>query len=491
MTLPNVLRKHKWWTIAAAGAVLICAALIIFLLFPKKEVAASPPPTEVEVVAVEQKDVPVYSEWIGTTDGMVNAEIRPQISGYLLRKNYTEGSFVKKGQVLFEIDERPLQAALDQANGGLAGAKGQYGQAVSQLTQVQARIGQQQAAVAGAQAMVAQMRAQTLQTQAQLQQAEANQRRTQLDVNKYKPLREQKAVTQQELDNAVQANGAALAQIAAAKAQIEAANAQVGAALAGVNTAQAQVRAATAEATTAKAAIDSAKAAVDAAAAAVETAKLNLGYTKILAPIDGIAGIAQAQVGNLISPDGAVLTTVSTVDPIKVYFTISEQEYLANTKNSAAQNGRNPAGNQAELELILADETVYPQPGRFFAADREVDPKTGTIRIAGVFSNPGNVLRPGQYGRVRSITSFKENALLVPQRSVTELQGNYQVAVVGDDNKVDIRKVKVGDLIGSQQMIVDGLKPDEKVIASGVQKVKPGAIVTPKPFVQPEIVPGN
>ncbi len=490
-TIPGIFRKHKLWTFAATGAVVICVVIVFFFLFQKEEAAASPPPAEVEVIEVEQKDVPVYSEWIGTTEGMVNAEIRPQVSGYLLRKNYTEGTFVKKGQLLFEIDERPFQAALDQSSGRLAEAQGRLGQAVSQLTQAQARIGQTEAQVAQAQAQVSQMRAQAAQTRAQLAQAEANQRRTQLDVNKYQPLREQKAVTQQELDNAVQANGAALAQITAAKAQIEAANAQIGAAASGVNTAQAQVRAATAEAATAKAVIDSAKAAVDAASADVETAKLNLGYTKILAPIDGIAGIALAQIGNLISPTGEILTTVSTLDPIKVYFTISEREYLANTKNNPAQAGRNPAGNQAELELILSDDATYPYPGRFFAADREVDARTGTIRIAGIFSNPGNALRPGQYGRVRSITSFKENALLVPQRSVTELQGIYQVAVVGDDNKVDVRKVKVGDLIGSQQMIVDGLKPGEKVIAGGVQKVRPGAIVAPKPYVQPEIAAGN
>lgn len=491
MKLPSLFRKHKLWTLAATCVVVICAVIVYFLLFPKKPIAASPPPAEVEVVEVEQKDVPIYSEWVGATDGMVNAEIRPQVSGYLLQKNYTEGTFVKKGQLLFQIDERPLQAALDQAKGKLAEAEGKFGQAVSQLTQAQAQIGQQQSGVSQARAMVVQMQAQTAQTQAQLAQAEANQRKTQLDVNKYKPLREQKAVTQQELDNAVQANSASLAQITAAQAQIKAAQAQVGSAKSGVQTAEAQVRAATAQAGTAKSAIDSAKAAVDSARADVETAQLNLAYTKILSPIDGIAGIALAQVGNLISPTSGVLTTVSTVDPIKVYFTISEQEYLANTKNNAGRAGRNPSGNQAELELILSDGTTYPYPGRFFAADREVDEKTGTIRIAGIFSNPGNALRPGQYGQVRSVTSYKENALLVPQRSITELQGTYQVAVVGADNKVDIRTVKVGDTVGSSQLIVDGLKAGEKVIVAGVQKVKTGAIVAPKPYVQPEIAAGK
>ena len=490
-TIPRIFRKHKLWTLAATGVVVICAVFVFFLLFQKKEVAASPPPMEVEVIEVEQKDVPVYGEWVGTTDGMVNAEIRPQVSGYLLQKNYTEGTFVRKGQLLFEIDERPLQAALDQAKGKLAEAEGKFSQTVSQLSQTQAQIGQQQASVSQAEAQVAQMQAQVAQTQARLAQAEANQRKTQLDVNKYKPLREQKAVTQQELDNAVQANGAALAEITAAQAQIKAAQAQVGAAKSGVNTAQAQVRAATAQSGTAKSAIDSAKAAVDSARADVETAQLNLGFTKILSPIDGIAGIALAQVGNLISPTGGVLTTVSTVDPIKVYFTISEQEYLANTKNNPKQAGRNPAANQAELELILSDGTTYPFPGRFFAADREVDQRTGTIRIAGIFSNPGNALRPGQYAQVRAVTSYKNDALLVPQRSVTELQGTYQVAVVGADNKVDVRTVKVGETIGSLQMIDGGLKAGEKVIVAGVQKVKTGAVVTPKPYVQPEIAAGK
>ena len=479
-------RKHRLLTFAATGLILLGVVIVLVILLKRKPVeAASPPPLEVEVAEVEQKDVPVYSEWIGTTDGMVNAEIRSQVSGYLLRKDYADGTFVTKGQLLFEIDPRPFQAVLDQAKGKLAEAQGKLSQTDTQLTQAEAQVGERQAQVSQTQAQVSQMQAQLAQADAQLAQAEANQRKTQLDVNKYKPLREQRAVTQQELDNAVEANGAALAQNKAAKAQIQAANAQIGAAKAGVQTAQAQVRAAAAQVGTAKAVITSAKATVDAAQADVETAQINVSLTRIVAPIDGIAGIAQAQVGDLLSPTAAVLTTVSTVDPIKVYFTISEQEYLASTKHNSNQDGRGAALKKSELQLILSDGTIFPHPGKFFAADREVDERTGTIRIAGVFLNPGNVLRPGQYGKVRSETGFEQDALLVPQRSVSELQGTFQVAVVGADNKVEVRNVEVGDVVGSQQMIKSGLKPGEKVVVSGVQKVKTGVTVVPKPYVQP------
>ncbi len=471
MALANIFRKHKLLTLAASGVILVCVIMVFVFFFRKKTVEASPPPPEVEVIEVRQQDVPTYSEWIGTTDGMVNAEIRAQVSGYLLKQDYAEGSFVKKGQLLFEIDERPLQAALDQSKGKLAQAEGQFGQANSQLVQTQAQVGQAQAQVEQAQAQLAQM-------QAQLAQAEANQRKTQLDVNKYTPLRQQKAVTQQELDNAVEANGAALAQIKAALAQI-------GAAKAGIQTAQAQVRAATAQTGTSKSVIASAKAAVDAAKADVATAELNLSFTKIVSPIDGIAGIAQAQVGNLINSGNGILTTVSTVDPIKVYYTTSEQEYMAFTKRNPTQSEQRAAARQIELEMVLSDGTTYPHPGRFFVADRQVDGRTGTIRLSGIFPNPGNALRPGQYAKVRAVTSVKANALLVPQRAVTELQGTYQVAVVGDDNKVSIRTVKVGDRLDSQWIIEEGLKPGEKVIAGGVQKVAPGGSVIPKPYIQP------
>ena len=452
--LQNGLSKRK--LLVSAITVVTVAVLGAFILAGRssKPAQAAPRPLDVAVVQVEQRDVPIYSEWIGTTDGMVNADIKAQVTGYLLRQNYKEGSLVKKGELLFEIDSRPFQAALDQANGQVAQFRGQLEQANSQVTQ--------------AEAQVAQANSQLLQAQAQLAQAQANQVKTQLDVNKYAPLAEQKAVTQQDLDNAVQSN-------VVAKAQVQAANA-------GVEAARAQLRLANALIGTARAAIATAKGQIENAQAAVRTAELNLGFTRIVSPIDGIAGIAQAQVGNLISTTSSPLTTVSTVDPIKVYFTLNEREYLNFTKRNLidAQQGASVA--QLELELLLADGTSYPNKGSFFFADRQVDPKTGAIRLAGVFLNPGNVLRPGQYGRVRAVTSTREGALLVPQRAVTELQGSYQVAVVGRDNKVEVRTVKVGDRAEAMWIIEDGLKPGDTVVAEGTQKVRPGVVVNPKPF---------
>jgi len=452
--LQNILQKRKLLTSTIIIAVVVILGALIVAGRSNKPAQAATPSLAVEVVQVEQKDVPIYSEWIGTTDGMVNADIKAQVTGYLLRQDYKEGSFVKKGQLLFEIDPRPFQAALEQTNGQVAQYQGQLEQAVSQVTQAEAQVGQ--------------ANSQLLQAQAQLAQAQANQVKTQLDVNKYAPLAEQKAVTQQDYDNAVQSNVVAKAQVEAAKA--------------GVETARAQLRAANAQIGTAKAAIATARGQVENATAAVKTAALNLGFTRIISPIDGIAGIAQAQVGNLISA-ASPLTTVSTLDPIKVYFTLSEQEYLRYSKHNliGAQQGASVA--QLELELILADGTTYPQKGSFFFADREVDPKTGSIRLAGIFLNPGNVLRPGQYGRVRAVTSTKEAALLVPQRAVTELQGSYQVAVVGGDNKIEIRTVKVGERVGTTWIVEDGLKPGETVVAEGTQKVRPGAVVNPTPYV--------
>jgi RND family efflux transporter MFP subunit len=389
--------------------------------------SAAPPPPSVEVVQVEKRDVPIYSEWIGTLDGMVNAEIRAQVSGYLLRQVYREGSFVRQGQLLFEIDPRPFQAALDQARGDLAKANAQLAQAEGQL----------------------------LQAQAQLAQAEANQGKTQLDVERYTPLAKEKAITDQELDNAVQANLAAKAQVKASSAGVE----------------------------TAKAAIVAAKATIAAAEASVKTAQLNLGFTKITSPIDGIAGLAQAQVGNLVSPTSGAITTVSTLDPIKVYFTPTEQEYLNFTRTNPTQSQRDAAGRRLELELVLVDGTTYPEKGRFYVADRQIDQKTGAIRLAGIFPNKGNTLRPGQYGRVRAVTAMKPGALLIPQRAVSELQGSYRVAVVGSDNKVSIRPVKVGNRVDSMWIIEDGLQEGERVVAEGMQKVRPDMIVNPKPFV--------
>jgi len=422
----HFLLKHKLVIGATLGVIVIALLVAVGGSRGKDSAPSSPPLPGVEVAEVEQQDVPIHSEWIGTLDGMVNAEIRAQVAGYLRTQRYTEGSFVRKGQLLFEIDPRPFQAALDQARGELAKAEGQVTQANGQLSQANA----------------------------QLLQAEANQGKTQLDVDRYTPLAKQKAVTDQEMDNAVQANHAAKAQVEAARAGVE----------------------------TAKAAIVAARAAVEAARAAVAKAELDLGFTSIASPIDGIAGIAQAQVGNLINPTSGALTTVSTVDPIKVYFTLSEQEYLNHARRNPTRGAWDPAGKKLELELVLADGTTYPRKGRFFVADRQVDQKTGAIRLAGVFPNPGNTLRPGQYGRVRAVTSMKRGALLVPQRSVSELQGGHRIAVVGNDNKVSIRPIKVGERIGTMWIIEDGLKPGERVVAEGIQKVRPDAVVNPIPF---------
>jgi membrane fusion protein, multidrug efflux system len=393
------------------------------------QAAKAPEPPTVEVVLVEQKDVPIYSEWIGTLDGLVNADIKAQVSGYLLKQAYTEGSFVQKGQLLFEIDPGPFQAVLDQAKGQLAQANGQVAQSKAQLTQ----------------------------TEAQLAVAEANQVRTQLDVDRYIPLMKQQAITQQDLDNATQNNLASKAQVQAAKAQIE----------------------------TAKAQIVAATAAVQSAAATVSTAQLNLGFTRLTAPIDGIAGQAQQQVGALVNPSSGPVTTVSTVNPIKVYFTASEQEYLDFHRRYSTEASVEAERKQLRLELILADGTIYGQPGSFYFADRQVNQGTGAIRIAGLFPNPGNILRPGQYGRVRTSIRTKPGALLIPQRAVTELQGNYQVAVVDNENKIGIRNVKPSDRVGALWIIDEGLKPGERVVAEGVQKVRPGMPVKPKPYAAP------
>jgi len=387
---------------------------------------AAPPPLQVEVAEVQQRDVPVYKEWIGTLDGLVNADIKAQVEGYLVEQAYTEGSFVRKGQLLFQIDPRPFQAALDQAQGRLAQSQGQLEQAHAQLSQAQAQV-----AV-----------------------AEANQRRVQLDVDRYTPLAKAQAITQQDLDNATQNNMAAKAGVEAAQAQVATSKAQITAALASVETDK----------------------------AAVETARINLGFTHITSPIDGIPGIAQLQVGALVSPASGPLTTVSTVDPIKVYFTASEQEYLEYTRRFPTAEERQANNKRLELELILADGSTYTHKGKFDFADRQVDVRTGAIRLAGLFPNPGNSLRPGQYGRVRAATAVQEGALLVPQQAIFDLQGTHEIAVVDNGNKVTIRSVMLGDTVGHQWIVRDGVKRGEHVIVEGVQKVRTGMIVDPKPF---------
>jgi RND family efflux transporter MFP subunit len=393
------------------------------------EAAKAPDQLTVEVAPVTQRDVPIYSEWIGTMDGYVNADIKAQVAGYLLKQNYVEGSFVKKGQSLFEIDPRPFQAVVDQAQGQLSQANGQVAQARAQLTQAEAQV-----AV-----------------------AEANQGRTQLDVDRYIPLAQQQAITQQDLDNARQNNLAARAQVQGAKASVETARAQ----------------------------IQAAQAAVEAAKASVATAELNLGFTKLTSPIDGIAGIAQQQVGALVNQTSGPVTTVSTVDPIKVYFTVSEAEYLDFHRRYSTQATLDAERKQLKLEMILADGTVYPSVGAFFFADRSVSQGTGAIRVAGLFPNASGTLRPGQYAKIRTSTRTKPDALLIPQRAVSESQGVTQVAVVGSDNKIAIRKVKVGERTGNEWIIDQGLNVGEQVVAEGVQKVRPGTTVTTKPYTPP------
>ncbi len=406
--------------IAAVAATLLAAAGIIFVAGRSKTTAAAVPPAPrtVEVAVVEQRDLPIEREWIGALDGLVDADIKAQVTGYLLRQDYQEGSFVRKGQLLFEIDPRPFQAAVDQATGQLA-------QARAQLSQAQAGL---------------------LQAQAQLITAEANQRKAQLDEDRYVPLVKQQAVTQQDLDNTHQTNEANKAQVAASRAQVE----------------------------TAKAQIEAGQAGVKAAEAALETAQVNLGFTRLTSLIDGIAGKATVQVGNLVGPAGNAITAVSTLDPIKANFTVSEQEYLSLARADAL--------HKLQLKVILADGTEHPHPGRFSFADRQVDPNTGAIQMTALFPNPGNILRPGQYAKVRAIVGTDKGALLVPQPAVTELQGSYQVTVVGPDHHVTTRPVKVGERVGTMWVITSGLEPGETVAVEGQQALRPGAAVTPKPF---------
>lgn len=337
-------------------------------------------PPSVSVVTVVQKDVPINSDWVATLDGFTNAQIQPQVTGYLIKQNYREGSFVHKDDVLFQIDPRPFQAVLDQAKGQLAQANAQLGLAV-------------------------------------------------INVNRDTPVAKLHAISQSQLDNDIQTK------------------------------------------LTAEAAVESAQ-------ATVETAALNLGFTQVRSLIDGIAGIAQTQVGSLVSPT-TVLTTVSKVDPIKVYFPISEQEYLRIADKIAGSVNLLSSVNPVPLTLILANGAEYPEKGKIAFTDRQVDSQTGTIRVVGVFPNRGNILRPGQFGRIRAITDNRKNALLIPQRAVTELQGSYQVAVVGPGDKVEIRKITVGDRIGELWIITGGLKPGERVITEGIQKVGPGSPVKP------------
>jgi RND family efflux transporter MFP subunit len=341
--------------------------------------AASPLPSpEVEVASVVQKDVPIYSEWVATLDGYVNAQIQPQVTGYVIRQTYKEGSFVRKGQILFQIDPRPFQALLDQAN--------------AQLAQAQAQLG-----------------------------------KTQMDVDRDTPLAKARAIAQSQLDNDVQANRAAQAAVKAAEAQ-------------------------------------------------VDQAKLNLEFTDVKSLIDGISGIAQVQIGNLVNPT-TVLTSVSQINPIKAYFSISEQEYIHFADRINAETQKETPTNGPPFELILADGSVYPHKGVGLLTNRQVDVATGSIQVISSFPNPKNALRPGQFGRLRAAPEIRNGALLVPQKAVTELQGTYQLAVVNADNKVSIRAVKVGARVGPLWIVESGVKPGELVIVEGLQKVQNGSTV--------------
>ena len=393
----NASKRYLW----GGGAVaLIVIGLIVGAIPPHKHAQAAPRSVpEVQVVQVQQQDVPIIYEWIGTLDGLVNADVRAQVTGYLLIQGYQEGSFVKKGQLLFQIDPRPFKATLDQAEGQLAQAK------------------------------------------AQLSNAEAVQGRTELDVKRYTPLAKEQAAPQQDLDNAVQNNLAATASVETAKAQIK--------------TSQ----------------------------AAVETARINLEFTRLVAPIDGIVGQAQLQVGALVGPAAGPVTSVSTVDPIKVYFTVGEPQYLAFRKRFPTEASTRADQKTLRIELVLADGSTYPHLGSFDFADRQVNESTGTIRIAALFPNPNNILRPGGFAKVRVFVDVQHDALLVPQRAVSELQGSYQVAVVDSDNRIGVRPVTVGVQTDNRWVISDGLKPGDLVVVEGTQKVRPGMQVNPKPFI--------
>jgi len=377
------------------------------------------PPPDVLVANPVQRDVAVHSEWVATLEGFDNAEIRPQVSGYLIKQSYKEGSVVSKGQVLFEIDPRPFQADLDHARGALASAKGQVSRSKAELAHAKAQLAEAQAALG----------------------------KSTNDVDRDTPLVAKKAVAKEKLDNEVQAKLAAQAAVESAQAMIE----------------------------SALAAIESAEAEVEGDKALVERAELNLGWTKVTSLLDGVAGIAEVQMGNLVGPNTR-LTSVSLVNPIKAYFPVSEQEYL---------RAKHVGGQPIELfdssaELILTDGTVYPHTGKIMMTDRQVDTATGTIRLVAAFPNPGNILRPGQYGRVRIQTSLKKAALLVPQSAVKEIQGGYQVALVTPDKKANIHPVKAGEKVGTMWVIDDGLTLNDQVIVEGLANVKDGIPVVPK-----------
>lgn len=346
----------------------------------KKDAATGGPAPEVVVAPVEQRNVDIYTEWVGTTTGFVNAQIYPKVQGYLLKQAYTDGGIVAEGDLLFEIDPRQYKAAFDQATG--------------QLQRAQAALG-----------------------------------KSDLDVKRYTPLAAQGAVSQQELDDAIQARAANRAE-------------------------------------------------VDSAAATLENAQLNLAWTKVKAPIGGVAAIATAQVGDLVAPT-TLLTSISQLDPIKVSFPISEIEYLRFAKGIREHQQDASATKGPPLSLILADGTTYPHPGRFYVTGLDVAATTGTILLQGEFPNPENMLRPGQFAKVRAATQQLPDALVIPQRAVTDLQGTSLVAVVGADDKVTQKRVTLGPITGSDYVITNGLKAGDRVVVEGLQKIRDGITVKP------------
>jgi len=365
--LPRLIRR-----------VLLSGSLVIAGGCSGSKAAAPPPPPDVEVATVVERDTPIYSDWVASLDGSVNADIQPRVSGYIIKQNYRDGAPVRKGEVLFEIDPRPFKAALDYATAQLAQAEAQLGKAT-------------------------------------------------LDVERDTPLAEARAIAKSQLDTEVHAKRGAEASVMAAKAH-------------------------------------------------VEQAELDLEFTRVTSLVSGIAGIARVQIGNLVGP-ASILTSVSQVDPIKAYFTVSEQVFVEFHRRFPTEQSVEEQRKRMPLQLILGDGQVYEHTGRISFADREVNPATGTIRIAGFFPNPSNLLRPGGYGRVRLSVRTVPGARLVPQRAVTELQGSHQVAVVDNGNKVSIRPVTVGDRVGNFWIVTDGLKAGERVIVEGLLKVRDGSVV--------------
>ncbi len=359
---------------------LLCASLLLLATLAgcsSQEEKPAPPPPGVTVTPVVQKDVDIKQEWVGNMLGNIDANIRPKVDGFLLSQDYTEGSFVNKGQPMFKLDPRQSQAALEQAQGRLERARASLGQA-------------------------------------------------QIDVKRYTPLVAQKAVSQAELDKA-------LSMERAAKAEVEGDQ------------------------------------------AAVDNAKLILGWATVTSPISGVAGVSNVGIGDLMTPT-TLMTTVSSVNPIYVDFSIAEQDYMRFVREKLGQT----AGRS--LQLILGDGTTFPQRGRALLVNREVDTRTGTILVRAEFPNPGNVLRPGQYARIRAITEVRKGALVVPQQAVLELQGIYQVGVVGADNKVTIKTVKLGPQLADVWLVESGLQAGDSVVVDGLQRIKSGMTVAPTPF---------